>query len=448
MLTQVKDHLCKDQTDCEIVSEIPFCEESSNDPELEEQPAVSMLLPNNTFYNIVKREINSNPIVPKRKMTRTKSQLRISVYTKLSKKLGLWQQNTTKSENIKRVKQELRTLPTNDNLKNKLLHLKINLNVLRLDHLIRCEKGSVSKKFICVMCPSGTFQNANTSTCQPCPIGTYNGLPGQTRCTVCPLNYSTRKLSSRTVEDCKEQCQPGTIARKKQNDRYSLKPYCRKCIHGEYQPFYNKIYCEKCPDGLTSSRASVNIESCYPKRQQHCKKYPPVCGDHGKCTSDINTNLYSCSCDDGYGGSHCEYQMDVCLSMPCINGGVCSARNNTFHCECSNQFKGDYCENVNDPCSDTYCKNGGNCIEINEQPYCECESGFTGANCEREIDYCENSPCENGQCVNRPNGFYCECSSGFIGRRCHLKPCDYLPCSSNAICIDLMVNAATRNSFR
>lgn len=56
-------------------------------------------------------------------------------------------------------------------------------------------------------------------------------------------------------------------------------------------------------------------------------------------------------------------------------------------------------------------------------------------------------PCENGKCLNTAEGYYCQCPPGIIGRRCHLRPCDYVPCHRNAICVNLDVYPATRNSY-
>lgn len=63
------------------------------------------------------------------------------------------------------------------------------------------------------------------------------------------------------------------------------------------------------------------------------------------------------------------------------------------------------------------------------------------------MDFCANAPCETGQCLNTSEGYICQCPPGVIGRRCHLRPCDYLPCHKNAICVDLTVFPASRNSF-
>lgn len=85
--------MCAGQTDCEVLSNIPECIEDI--PIIESNDSDS----NNTFYSIVKREVNDNP--KRNDRPRQKTNLKIRILTKVGKKLGLWNQNTTRSENIK-----------------------------------------------------------------------------------------------------------------------------------------------------------------------------------------------------------------------------------------------------------------------------------------------------------------------------------------------------------
>lgn len=446
ILANLKEQLCGDQEDCEIASELPEClEEVDEEKEVDETTHKS-------FYSIVKRETGRMI----RNRPRTRTQMKINVYTKVGKKLGLWSQNTTRTENIKHLRSEFRHLNKNEKLRKKLEDLKIDLTVLKLDELIRCQNGSVAKKMVCVPCPIGTFHNKTAKNCQSCPMASYNHLPGQTSCIQCPLNHSTRKRINKSPFDCKELCPPGTMARikvprlKRQNQilHTSLMPFCKKCGPGEYQSFYDQTKCEKCPEGFISPRGSRFFEDCVPKIIQPCLKNPLVCGRNGYCVPEgTNNYLYSCLCDEGYIGSHCETQVNICWSRPCLNGGTCSYLNESLSCDCSKNFTGEFCEFTKEICDENTCKNDGACTDENGKAICDCSTGFMGDFCEIQIDYCLNHPCEAGNCINKNDGFFCDCPPGIIGRRCHLRPCDYFPCHKNSICADLLLYPASKQSF-
>lgn len=159
-------------------------------------------------------------------------------------------------------------------------------------------------------------------------------------------------------------------------------PFCRKCYPNEFQPMYDQIACEKCPDNYISPRGSMSRNDCLPKRVQPCVSQPTVCGQFGVCIPETrNPYLYSCHCAEGYVGSHCEHQLDHCMSLPCQNGGTChrSSNTTTFMCRCSDGFYGETCENGVDKCNDVICANGGWCVEAaNGQPTCECPNGYEG----------------------------------------------------------------------
>lgn len=72
---------------------------------------------------------------------------------KISKNLGMWRQNSTKSENVKKVKEELKKVNSSERLKKRLRHMNVDLTVLKLDEMITCNPGSVAKKLVC-----GEFQ--------------------------------------------------------------------------------------------------------------------------------------------------------------------------------------------------------------------------------------------------------------------------------------------------
>ncbi|XP_058442915.1 sushi, von Willebrand factor type A, EGF and pentraxin domain-containing protein 1-like isoform X2 [Malaya genurostris] len=445
-LNNIKEHLCGNQEDCLITTSVPACDENSDE---------------NNKYQIVKREVNTiNMDKPKRQHGKRddKTTIKINVYTKLSKRLGLWKNDGKKSDNIKRIKTELQNINVNEKLRKRLGELNMDLSILKLDESIRCPNGSVAKKLICVQCPRGTFHNDSTNMCTSCPIGTYNELAGQTVCIFCPPYHSTRKPNSKHSSECKPQCPPGTVAKLKamkreKNQKYhkSLMPFCRRCDPGEYQGLYNRISCDKCPPDHTSPRGSTSMTDCFPKRNWPCEMDPPVCGSQGQCVPEpINDDLYSCVCNEGFVGSHCEKALNVCATIPCHNSGSCISLNATsFECVCPKSYRGKYCEQFIDPCSLEFCQNGGTCIEIEGHSVCECLSNYGGDRCEIVKNYCLPNPCENGgTCHNEDTGYSCTCSPGQMGKRCHLKPCDYLPCPKNSICFDISQTNANKESFQ
>jgi len=67
-------------------------------------------------------------------------------------------------------------------------------------------------------------------------------------------------------------------------------------------------------------------------------------------------------------------------------------------------FKGSHCENNIDECLSRPCINGGLCLDDIKSYKCQCYSGYTGKNCEIDVNECDSSPCQyNGTCLERSN---------------------------------------------
>ena len=452
LIKELKEELCGDQ-ECELTTDLPECVDDGHPNEIS----------NASYYTVFKRDTQSKPL------KKAKNPGKIEIYVKISKNLGMWRPNTTKSENVKKVKEELKRVNSSERLKKRLRNMNVDLTVLKLDEMVTCKPGSVSKQLVCgelkfqaalqflinilsVQCNRGTYHDAHQNLCLSCPLGTYNSLIAQTSCEKCPDFFSTRRSGSRQETECRQLCPPGTYAKiktpKKTNSAVkTLMPFCRSCGIGEYQPEYDQTKCIKCPNSMTSDRGSKTIESCYDRNEKSCNE--TTCSEHGRCLP--SGVFYTCECDEGFYGQKCELKQDLCATTPCYNDASCKHLNETdVQCICLDGFNGAFCENINDPCSQKNCQNGAVCTEIDGEASCDCLPGFEGDNCDRQIpmDFCETSPCaSDATCVNLIDGFECICGNGAIGKRCHLAACDYKPCPENSICVNLNVVLATKESY-
>lgn len=210
--------LCDGLDECEIISEIPDCNEimrNNFDTDASDETT------NRNFYTIVKRDTHRTQF----SQSRNSATMKIKVYTKISKGLGLWNQSLSRAENLEIVRSELKTYQTNERLRNQLNALRINVKHLNLEENLLCHSGSVLKRSNCgkygcgvatisilknfiiliectVQCPRGTFHNKSLNSCQLCRIGYYNDREGQVDCMMCPTYQSTRKLGAKSKEEC------------------------------------------------------------------------------------------------------------------------------------------------------------------------------------------------------------------------------------------------------
>lgn len=105
VMEAIKAQLCGDQENCSIVSELPSCEEIlGNHPVGEDDKSATKELEGTIYHTVRRRDLTSVTQEPKKhKRVRPKGKLglKINIYTRLSKKLGLWSQNATRSDNLK-----------------------------------------------------------------------------------------------------------------------------------------------------------------------------------------------------------------------------------------------------------------------------------------------------------------------------------------------------------
>lgn len=126
------------------MTEIPDCSEivrSNVEPDPIDE------ITNRNYYSVVKRDTSRMQYAgPKPNVN-----MKIRVYTRISKGLGLWNQTLSRAENLEIVRKELRTYHTNEWLRSQLNALRINVKHLNLEENLLCRSGSVLKRSVCGM---------------------------------------------------------------------------------------------------------------------------------------------------------------------------------------------------------------------------------------------------------------------------------------------------------
>lgn len=100
----MKEELCGDQ-ECELTTDIPVC----IDDDLQNEVA------NSSYYTIVKRDTQAK--MTKKAPVKAKNPGKVEIYVRISKNLGMWKPNSTKSENVKKIKEELKKVNSSEKLK-------------------------------------------------------------------------------------------------------------------------------------------------------------------------------------------------------------------------------------------------------------------------------------------------------------------------------------------
>ena len=126
---------------------------------------------------------------------------------------------------------------------------------------------------------------------------------------------------------------------------------------------------------------------------------------------------FTCICDIGWTGLHCEHLKTRCAENPCISAVRCVDEYETFRCECELEWTGGHCQtliNTTLGCDASPdhqpCQNEGLCVTEEAGYSCDCTVGFEGLNCQYALNDChEQNPCSHGECVFENNRISCDC---------------------------------------
>ncbi len=139
-----------------------------------------------------------------------------------------------------------------------------------------------------------------------------------------------------------------------------------------------------------------------------------ACPAHASC-NDQGGNV-RCRCDspyvdDGTGGCTAA----ICLQMPCMNNGVCSASGAGRSCDCSAiDYSGPNCETKIDDCAVTPCQRG-TCTDGTRSRSCDCSgTGFTGPECGTNVNECAGPNLCSGTVVGVAFSYPCVDATGNV----------------------------------
>uniref|UniRef100_A0A674AIW7 Sushi, von Willebrand factor type A, EGF and pentraxin domain-containing protein 1 n=1 Tax=Salmo trutta TaxID=8032 RepID=A0A674AIW7_SALTR len=306
-----------------------------------------------------------------------------------------------------------------------------------------------------VPCLAGHFSRTGLVPCYPCPRDYYQPDHGRSYCLSCPFYGTTTITGATAIQHCssfgssflpKEESVTSAPEVVVSQGYQASSQVFHECF---LNPCQNMGTCEEvgagyictCLPGFTGSQCEAEVNECSSS----------PCLNEGVCVDEVNQ--FTCSCADGFTGgqtfnadnainwdllysckrrydqqhdlhlgSHCELEIDECLSSPCLNGGVCDDLEGGYSCTCLPGYSGDRCEVNVDECNSAPCQNGGTCRDAVNNFRCQCVEGYRGRLCQVDVDECQANPCINGAtCVDGPGSYTCRCPPGFNGTRCETE---------------------------
>ncbi|ELU09492.1 hypothetical protein CAPTEDRAFT_223674 [Capitella teleta] len=333
---------------------------------------------------------------------------------------------------------------------------------------------------VCLPCPPGTFVNNNE--CSKCPIGEYTTTAGAAKCIVCNPGSTTIAEGSSRVDDCIETCASRNM--------FGEVTLCEPCPKDTY---FNSStgQCDNCPESTsTIVGGAVSVDECFDECAPGtfsptgyidtgpCVECPlnfyqalPVsdactsknCDSTGTSECKVVNHLAFCVCNEGSTGDTCHIT-GFCESNPCRNGAICESTTAGFTCDCNinnEMFSGDLCETWPNQCNGSAgnpCQHESDCQSSPGDFKCFCTELYSGPTCNETKDVCDPNPCENnGTCDSSDIVRYkCVCPDGYMGPNCEtaidlesnlydrldmtVAPCDEIlecstdPCQNGGTC--------------